>query len=142
MKGLDMKRKRFVFPTVFLMLMVFSTQSFGRVEWDIQKRLKIKTAPIDVAASRDGKRIFVLSDSGSILIYSSVGRLTDKIDVGKHVDHIKIGPKDNLLLLTSRSNKTVELLTLDFIQNINIVGSPFKGAVDAPVVVAVFSDFQ
>ncbi len=50
--------------------------------------------------------------------------------------------KDNLLLLSSRSNKTVELLAIDFIHKINISGSPFKGSEDALVVIAVFSDFQ
>lgn len=142
MKGFDMKQKFLIFLTTFLTMVIFSAESFARVEWDVQQKLKMDTPPVDVAVSTDGKWIFVLNDSGNILIYSSDGKLEDKISVGSHVDQIRVGPKDNLLLLSSRKNKTVELLAIDFIQKINISGSPFKGSADAPVVIAVFSDFQ
>ncbi|MBW2671058.1 MAG: hypothetical protein JRD87_14500 [Deltaproteobacteria bacterium] len=132
-----MKQKILIFLAAFLTMMVFSAESFARVEWDVQQKLKMDTPPVDVAVSTDGKWIFVLNDSGTILIYSSNGKLEDKISVGSHVDQIRVGPKDNLLLLSSRKNKTVELLTIDFINKINISGSPFKGSADAPVVVAV-----
>ena len=142
MKGFDMKQKILIFLTTFLTMVVFSVESVALVEWDVQQKLKMDTPPVDVAVSKDGKWIFVLDDSGNILIYSSNGKLEDKISVGSHVDQIRVGPKDNLLLLSSRKNKTVELLTIDFIHKINISGSPFKGSADAPVVIAVFSDFQ
>ena len=142
MKGVGMKQKILIFLAGFLTAVVFSANSFARVEWDVQKKLKMDTPPVDVAVSTDGKWIFVLDDSGNILIYSSDGKLEDTISVGRHVDQIRIGPKDNLLLLSSRKNKTVELLAIDFIHKINISGSPFKGSADAPVVIAVFSDFQ
>ena len=142
MKSFDMKQKFLIFLTTFLTMVIFSAESFARVEWDIQQKLKMDTPPVDVAVSTDGKWIFVLNDSGNILIYSSDGILEDKISVGSHVDQIRVSPKDNLLLLSSRRNKTVELLAIDFIHKINISGSPFKGSADAPVVIAVFSDFQ
>jgi len=47
-----------------------------------------------------------------------------------------------MLLLKSRGNQTIEILVIDFIQKINISSSPFKGPTDAPVMIAVFSDFQ
>jgi hypothetical protein len=142
MKGFGMKHKILIFLAVFLTTVVFSVESFARVEWDVQQKLNMDTPPVDIAVSTDGKWIFVLNDSGNILIYSSNGKLEDKISVGSYVDQIRVGPKDNLLLLSSRKNKTVELLAIDFIQKINISGSPFKGSADAPVVIAVFSDFQ
>jgi hypothetical protein len=142
MKGFDMKQKILIFLAAFLTMVVFAAESFARVEWDVQQKLKMDTPPVDVAVSTDGKWIFVLNDSGNILIYSLNGKLEDKISVGSHVDQIRVGPQDNLLLLSSRRNKTVELLAIDFIHKINISGSPFKGPEDAPVVIAVFSDFQ
>jgi len=104
--------------------------------------LKSEESPLDAAVSLNGKWIFVLTDQGSILIYSSDGTLKEKISVGDHVDGIKVGPRENILLLTSRKNKTVQVISLDFIQNIDVSGSPFKGPADAPVVIAVFNDFQ
>ena len=112
------------------------------VEWNVLKTLQLDTAPIDVAVSPDGKLIFVLTEQGQILIYSSGGPLKDKIDVGNHFDHIKVGPRGEKLILNSRKNKSVQVITLDFIQDINVSNSPFKGSEDAAVVVAVFDDFE
>ena len=91
----------------------------------------------------DGKRIFVLAKQGQILIYSSVGPLIDKIDVGNQFRSHQGRPKRRSnLILNSRKNKSVQVITLDFIQNINVSGSPFKGSEDAAVVIAVFDDFE
>jgi hypothetical protein len=108
----------------------------------VKKTLKIEKTPVDVAVSLNGRWVFVLTAQGSILIYSGDGRLEDEITVGNHVDGIKVGPEQDILLLTSRKNKTVEILVLDFIQNIDVSNSPFKGPADAVVTIAVFSDFQ
>ena len=112
------------------------------VEWNVLKTLQLDTAPIDVAVSPDGKLIFVLTEQGQILIYSSGGSLKDNIDVGNHFDHIKVSPRGEKLILNSRKNKSVQVITLDFIQDINVSGSPFKGSEDAAVVVSVFDDFE
>ncbi len=86
-----MKQKILIFLTTFLTMMAFSVESFARVEWDVQQKLKMDTPPLDVAVSKDGKWIFVLNDSGNILIYSSNGKLEDEISVGSHVDQIRVG---------------------------------------------------
>ena len=114
----------------------------GSVEWSILKTLQLEATPIDVAITPDGRRIFVLTDQGEVLIYPSTGKMEAKIDVGQHVDQIKSGPRGSTLILTSGKNKTVQVITLDFIQKINTTGAPFKGAEDAAVVIAVFDDFQ
>jgi hypothetical protein len=62
--------------------------------------------------------------------------------VGADVDKIRLGPQGDVLIANSRTNKTVQFFDIDFIQQINIAGSPFKGPADAPVVIAVFDDFQ
>ena len=58
------------------------------------------------------------------------------------MDAIKPGPREDILFLSSRKDMTVKLITLDFIRNIDVSGAPFKGAADAPVVIAVFDDFE
>jgi hypothetical protein len=96
------------------------------VEWNVLKTMKLDAAPVDVAVSPDRKHIFVLTEQGQILIYTPGGPLKDKIDVGNQFDHIKVGPRGEYLFLGSRKNKSVQIITLDFIQNINVSGSPFK----------------
>ncbi len=126
-------------PVIFLSL---CSQGNALVEWDVKKTLQLEKPPVDLAVSLNGRWVFVLTEQGNILIYSGDGKLRDKIPVGNHIDGIKVGPEEDILLLYSRKKKTVQILVLDFIQDINVSNSPFKGPADAPVEIAVFSDFQ
>lgn len=128
--------------TVFVLLIIICPLSFAEVDWSIENTLKFDETPVDTAISPDGNSVFVLTNGGHILIYDSQGILKDKITVGLHVDQIKIDPRGDRLFATSRHNKTVEVITLDFIKPINIAGSPFKGNENAPVVIVEFSEFQ
>jgi hypothetical protein len=136
------KHRHIIFVLTPLIVAAFFSQSAALVEWDVQRTLRLETPPLDVAVSVKGTRIFVLTEQGNILIYSSDGTLQDEISVGNHVDGIHAGPSEDVLLVTSRKNKTVEYITVDFIQDIDISGSPFKGASEAPVVIAFFNDYQ
>ena len=66
-------------------------------------------------------------EKGEILIYTPDGKLEDTISVGKGVEGIKVGPKEDVLLLTSGKAKTVQIITLDFVQEINVSGVPIQG---------------
>ena len=125
-----------------LMIAVLPGNSHARAEWDIKKVLKLNMQPLDVAVPNNGNSIFILSKSGKILIYAFDGQLKDEIDVGNHVDQIKAGPSDEWLFLSSRIDKTVKIVHIDFIQHIDTSGSPFLGPENAPIVITVFSDFQ
>ena len=122
--------------------MMWAAYSSAEVEWDVGMTLKIEPNYLDLAVSATGRWIFVLNDRGEVLIYSQTGTLEDRITVGRSVDGIEAGPQDNILLLTSRKEAMVQVVTLDFIQKFNLAGSPFKGPADAPVVIVTFDDFQ
>jgi DNA-binding beta-propeller fold protein YncE len=104
--------------------------------------LKPDAVPIDVAVSPDGKSTFVLTDKGAVLIYDAQGDLKDTIKVGPDIDRIAIGPRGERMFAASRQNKTVEIILLTFIQEINTAGSPVLGDKNAPVTIAVFSDYE
>ncbi|MGD9413037.1 MAG: hypothetical protein PVJ54_14320 [Desulfobacterales bacterium] len=141
-----MKREKIKLVLLLTMAIVLGAlaTSFAsdNVEMNVYKTLQLEETPIDVAVSPDGRRIFVLTDQGEIVVYSSAAKVEGKIDVGQHVDQIKLGPRGESLILKSGKNKTVQIVTVDFVQKINLSGSPFKGPEDAPVVIAVFDDFQ
>ena len=137
-----MKHRFVLFVSILLFLFPGSAESLATVEWNILQTLKIEKTPRDVAMSVNGKWIYVLTDDGEVLIYSPAGNLLDRISVGKTIDGIKQGPREDILLLTSRKDATVKIIALDFIKTINVEGSPFKGPADAPVVMVVFNDFQ
>ena len=130
---------------LFLVAVLMMTTPFhaqAAVEVSIQQTLQTDAAPIDVVVSGDGRTTFVLTDNGSVLLYDNSGKLTEKIEIGSHIDGIDLGPNGERLYATSRQNKTVEIIELSFIKKINIEGSKFKGPADAPVTIAVFSEFQ
>ena len=125
-----------------LLLLTIPIPAGAKVEWRIENTLKTGQPPLDVAVSSNGQSIFVLTAGGSILIYDSNGKLEDTIKVGSHIDQIRVGPGGAQLFATSRQNQTVEVIALNFIREINVMGSPSKGRTDAPVIITVFSDFQ
>ena len=134
-----MKKSVSIFILTPLLVMALLVYSHGEVKWDVLKTYKIQETPVDVAVSP--KWLFVLTDQGQVIIYSPDGQLMGKIPVGKTVDRIDTTLRDDMLFLSSSTDKTIKLLNLDFIQKISTLG-PFKGAVNAPLVIAVFSDFQ
>jgi Family of unknown function (DUF6476) len=142
-KGEKLMKSRFaVFLVTVFLLFTWLASSPATVEWDVAGTLNLKDKPRDAAMALNGKWIFVLTDKGDILIYSSDGKLENTISVGKDVDGIRVGPREDVLLLTSGKDKTVQLIILDFIQKIDLSGSPVRGNPDAPVAIATFTDFQ
>ena len=136
-------RSRFALM-VLIPVIVFTLAALthATVEWDLIKTYKIQGTPVDVAVSVNGRWIFVLIDKGEILVYSPDGKINGKMPVGESIDRIKAGPRDDILLISSKKDRKVQIVTFDLIREIDISGSPYKGAADAVVAIAVFSDFQ
>ena len=137
-----MIRKISVLGVVLLLMVASGAMGSETVEWEVLNTLELEASPLDVAISPDGKSVFVLTDEGNIYIYEVNGGLTDKIEIGETIDQIKLDPQGMLLFATSRQNKTVKVIELDFIKQISTQGSPYKGLEDSPIVIADFSDFQ
>ena len=55
---------------------------------------------------------------------------------------IETSPNGETILLADKDSNSFNVVTLDYIVDINIAGSPFKGPADAPIVIAEFSCFQ
>ncbi len=136
-----MKKIFVILPMMVIFFATFYTQSDATVELNVIQTLNLDSPPLDVAVTPDGKRLYVLTDNGKILIYSSEGKLTDTIQVDKDIDGIRLSRADDMLFLSSQKSKQVKVVLLDFIQNIDISGAPYKGPDNAPVVITVFNDF-
>lgn len=136
--------KRYSLSVAFnlFLSLICAWSAIAEVEWQVQKALNLENTPLDMAMSAGGSWLFVLTDDGIVHVYNSVGILEDRMEVGKHIDSIAAGPEENILILKSKKEKTVQHIVFDFVQDINIEGSPYKGNADAPVVIAVFNDYQ
>lgn len=136
------ERKLLIATLSSLFLLGLAAPSSATVEWTQGKTIHLEKPPVDVAFSENGKWFFVLTNEGNVEVYSADGKLSDTIAVGKQVDRIKAGPQENILLLISRQNRTIEEVLLEFVYDIDVAGAPFEGKEKAPVTVVVFSDYQ
>lgn len=137
-----MRRRVSSFMVIIITCFGLTMPVLAKTDWQVRQKFQLDQAPIDMLVSSDNKWIYILTSDGQIVIYSARGQLKDTINVGPDIDQIKAGPREDILFLLSRASKTVQVITIDFTEEISTLGSPVKGPVDAPVTVAVFSDFQ
>jgi hypothetical protein len=139
--------KRTVIVSVLALLFVvgwtfFPKNAHADLEWKIVKNLDLKTTPLDIASSADGRWLFILT-SGEILVYSfPEGMITDRIPIDKSFDRITSLPRPDLLTIASSTKKTLQIILLEAVYKIDVTGLPFKGPQDASVTVVVFDDYQ
>lgn len=114
----------------------------AEVESSIISTLNLDQKPLDVASTPDGKWVYILT-AGQVQVYSLTSKsIEGRISVDNGTDKIAVSPLGDQLFLTNERTKTLSIVKVGFIRNIDVKGSPFKGPAGAPVVIAVFEDFQ
>ena len=114
----------------------------SKIDWSVDKTWDLPAKPLDIVYSLDGKRVFILTDQQTVLVYDNLGELTGSIPVDKGVSAIDIAPRGEKLFLINQSTKAFSDLTIDFISDINTEGSPFRGLAKATVTIVLFTDFE
>ena len=115
---------------------------YSEIDWTLKKQIDLNVEPLDIATSTDGKLIFVLAP-GEVLVYSiAEGKIANRIPIDKDFDRVTYAGKNNVLILTSSSSKTLKIIQVDFLFDIALSGLPFKGPENAAVTIAVFNDYQ
>ena len=137
-----MHSKISIFMVIIILCLYLTMPALAKTEYQIRQKLQLEHEPIDMLVSSNNKWIYILNAEGQIIIYRTSGQLRDTIDIGPDIDQIKSGPRDDMLFLLSRKSKSVQVITIEFTEKITTQGSPFKGPAEAPVTVAVFTDFQ
>ena len=137
-----MKQVRRIGILLTALIFCFSGLVMAEVEMGQSKTFKLDAKPIDMATSADGQYTFVLTEGGKVFILDRSGTLKDTLTVNESVMSIGTSPKGDFLLLADSKENTLEVVKISFVVDIDITGLPFKGPADAPVVVAVFSDYQ
>ena len=127
---------------IVTLIFCFSGLALAEVEIVDTKNLVLEANPIDIATSADGNFTFVLAKGGKIFIFDRSGTLKDTLTVDEAVENIGTSPKGDFLLLTTSKEKVLQIVKISFVVDIDISGLPFKGPADAPVLIAVFNDYQ
>jgi hypothetical protein len=112
------------------------------VEWTISEQLDLKAPPVDMCASADGKWLYILS-AGEVVVYSFADeKIVNRISIDTAFDRMVYVRKKNALIVTSHSDNQVRIIQLEEVHAFSYSGLPYQGPKGAPVVIAVFSDYQ
>jgi DNA-binding beta-propeller fold protein YncE len=136
------QQKQVILVLSTLFVLCFSTIASSAVLQGNSKEIKTEGKPLDIAISADGQKTYVLLEGGIVQIFGANGMSQGTIEVSKSVVGIGASPNGETLVLVDRDNSFIKAVTLDYLVDINIEGSPFKGPADAPIVIAEFSCFQ
>jgi hypothetical protein len=110
--------------------------------WSVKSQLNLDEPPLDVAESVDGRWLFILTEK-EILVYSiRDDRVENRIPVEKGYDRLVLSPRNQALILTSRSESAVKIVQFQQIHAFDYSGLPLIGSELAPVTLVVFSDYQ
>lgn len=119
-----------------------SASSSSRLQWQVRTQYQIPETPVDLVHSLDGKYVFILTEKHKVMIYSAQGELQGSIPVDAGVSAIDIAPRAEMLYLINSEKQTFSALSVSFMRDIDITGSPFLGPADAPVTMVLFTDFE
>jgi protein-disulfide isomerase len=124
-----------------LLLMMASPLVAATVDVRTLKTLPLATPALDVAATADGKRFYVLDSSGAVQVYAADGQRLGGFQVGSEVTGITPQGPDQLLLEKAARRELI-LVALEISEEIETRNAPTLGPADAPVAIVVFDDFE
>ena len=119
-----------------------ATPEASKVLLEVENTWQLPDKPLDIVYSLDGRKVFILTNQNQVLVYAAGGDLLGKINVKNGVSAIDIAPRGEKLYLINQKDNSFTDLSVDFVVNVDTTGSPYLGKGNAPVTIAVFTDFE
>jgi len=127
---------------ILVCLLAMNSPVFAEVvDAQLLKTITFKEAILQVAATADGSRIYLLTNGGKVEILDQDGNFQGGFDVGPEIISITPQGKNRLLLEDVGRHELLQLELLPRVE-ISVTGAPLKGKADAPVTIAIFDDFE
>lgn len=125
-----------------LLAVGMSGPAHAAFEWKETRALQIESQALATATSADGQWLYVLTP-GEVLIYAlGENRIETRIPVDRAFDTLTFSPTTNSLILSGKTAKMIRVVQLDQVHVFSYDGLAFLGPENAPVTIAVFSDYQ
>jgi hypothetical protein len=111
-------------------------------EWTEMKELNLSEKPLALATSLNGQWIVVLL-KGEVQLFSQENfSLLGKFPVDKSFDTMSFSENLQAVILGNSEKKTIKILQIEQILDINVANLPIIGPAEAPITIVVFSDYQ
>jgi protein-disulfide isomerase len=134
--------KRVGLCLVFILTLTAVRTAYAGVAFTPLGELKLKENVLDVTVSDDGALFFFLTPGKILVCDAESRRVIDRFAVDPAYDRLSYWAKKNALVLTSGQGTAPGIYQVDVVQRIVLDRLPFRGVADAPVTLAVFSDYQ
>lgn len=135
-----MTGKRWKTMCSLLLLMLVSLPALAAMQIERTQNVSLPKAALDVVASADGSRLFVLLKGGEVQVLSPAGETQERLTVSADAEKLAVSPDGERLFVSAGS--TLQVIDLATVVTLPVENSPVRGPVDAPVTFTVFSDFQ
>lgn len=132
--------RRSLFGLVILFLSGSSLFA-NTVDVRMLRSVDIGAKPLQVVSTTDGQRIYVLTETGEVQMYTATGQLQGSFSVGTDVTGISTQGANRLILQLGEQQQII-LLALEPTVQISSAGAPSLGPTDAPVTISLFDDFE
>jgi protein-disulfide isomerase len=131
---------RLMFGAVLLVMLGWSLPAHAAMQVESTKSLSLPKATLDVAATIDGSKLFVLLKGGEVQVVSPSGELLQRLSVAADAEQLSVSPEGDRLYVTA--GQTLYLVEVASKFELPELNSPAKGPANAPATLTVFSDFQ
>lgn len=138
-----MKFSHFLFQCSLFFLLVYTKETLAGTGLELtqKKQMAFDGIPLVLAPSADGKAVYVLV-RGKIIVYSPAeNRILSFIIVDSDLDNMTV-TKDNYIVLSGSKSSLVDTYKVNKSVNIDLSKHSIKGYKEAPILIAVYSDYQ
>lgn len=133
--------QKFLLLTALLFIGATPLLASSRVDVHMLRSISLNAKPVQVVATADGQRIYVLTEKGEVQLFSANGDQQGSFDAGPDVTGIT--PQgSNRLILEMGQQQQILLVGLQSVVQISDEGAATMGPETAPVTVVIFDDFE